>query len=272
MKTITNKFKIALVAVGLLAVGTVNAQTTGTDITKQAPTVLGSSTTATAATPGASAIVAPTSGATVQGGSVRVIDNKGTMKYLQVQNGLTQMTNTAPDGGITTTWQLGGQIVSDTDIDFNGNVFSFNNVVQIDGTDAVNGIAATTTTTASGQGNTGWTLLVRDEGTGEIKKLLASDLVVSGQTYFTAAVADAVAGATAAELTFDVTAGTPALAGAQLPLPDYSKVWVYRNGAKLIANLDYTIVGSTVVLAENATAPSDWSLFSGDIIEVQYVK
>ena len=158
---------------------------------------------------------------------------------------------------------MGGQLADDTDIDFNGHAFSFNNVVQVDVTDATNGVPATTTTTASGQGNTGWTLLVRDEDTGEIKKMLATDLIVSGQTVFTG---------TQGTLTYDVTAGTPAMAGAQIPLPNYEKVWVYRNGAKLVAGVDYTIAGSVVTLVENAVAPNDWTLYTGDVIEVQYYR
>ena len=48
-----------------------------------------------------------------QGGHIRVIDNKGTIKYLtSYKMGLTQVTDSAPDGGIITTWQLGGQLAS----------------------------------------------------------------------------------------------------------------------------------------------------------------
>ncbi|WP_170246036.1 hypothetical protein [Tenacibaculum adriaticum] len=47
---------------------------------------------------------------------------------------------------------------------------------------------------------------------------------------------------------------------------------MYRNGAKLIANVDYTVAGSVVTLVPNATDPNDWTLYTGDIIEVQYVK
>lgn len=241
----------------------VQAQATGADIGKQTEATLGQETTSTAATPGADAYTAPTSGATVQGGSIRVIDNKGTKKFLQVQNGITQLTDTAPDGGVITTWQLGGQLVSDTEIDLNGNAFALNNVVQVDPSDTTNGVAATTTTTASGQGNTGWTLLVRDEATGNVMKMLATDLITSGQTVFTA---------TAGTLTYDVAAGAPALAGAQIPLPSYEKVWVYRNGAKLIAGIDYTIAGSVVTLNEAPSVGDSWTLYTGDIIEVQYFK
>lgn len=256
-----NYVKGGLLALMLMAGIAIQAQETGGAIGRQTDAVLGGESTSVALTPDATNpnTVAGTAGATVQGGAIRVIDNKGTKKYLQVQNGITQVTDTAPDGGIITTWQLGGQLVSDTDIDFNANALSFDNVLQ-----TTDNPAATTTLSADGTG-TGWTLLVRDEATGEIKKLLASDLIVSGQTVFTA---------TAGTLTYDVTAGAPAMAGTQIPLPTYEKVWVYRNGAKLVANVDYTIAaGSSVVtLVENTTAPNDWTLLTGDVIEVQYFK
>ena len=274
-----NYVKIGLLALAL-TIGTVlQAQTTTATIGKQTDATLGQVTTSVAVTADGTnpTTVAGTAGATVQGGAIRVIDNKGTKKYLQVQNGLTQVTDTAPDGGIITTWQLGGQLVDDTEIDFNANALSFENVLAIDATDTTNGVAATTIALTSDAANTGWTLLVRDEATGDIKKMLATDLITSGQSVFTAAAAGATA--TGAELQFDVaTAGAyngatvAALTGAQIPLPDYSKVWVYRNGAKLIANLDYTIAGSVVTLVPNTTSPNDWAVYAGDVIEVQYFK
>ena len=276
-----NFLKGGLLALTLLAGLAVQAQTTTATIGKQTEATLGQVTTSTAATAGADAFTAPAAGTPVQGGSIRVIDNKGTRKFLQVQNGITQVTDTAPDGGVITTWQLGGQLVSDTEIDLNGSDFALNNVVQINPADPVNGVAATTTTTASGQGNTGWTLLVRDEATGDIKKMLATDLIASGQTVFTATAAAPTGIAAGAELTFDVAtvgayngAAIAALTGAQIPLPNYSKVWVYRNGAKLVAGVDYTIApGSSVVtLVPNATAPNNWDVYAGDVIEVQYYK
>jgi len=246
MKTkFTHKLRIAAFGIALLAAGTVSAQTTSGNIGKKTNTALGTT-----------------------GGSVRVIDNKGTKKFLQVENGLTSFTDTAPDGGIITTWQLGGTLTSNTTITttgtegltIDGGNFNVNDV------DLETGAAATTGTLDT----SGFTVLVRDEATGNINKILVTDLIESGQTVFTAAIAGAAP--TAAELAFDVTAGTPALSGAQIPLPDYSKVWVYRNGAKLIANVDYTIAGSVVTLVPNATDPNDWTLYTGDVIEVQYVK
>lgn len=249
-----------------LCASTIYAQQTTGDVPKQDDATLGKVTTSKPLTPHTTDpnTKAGTPGATVQGGAIRVIDNKGTKKYLQVQNGLTQVTNTAPAGGIVTTWQLGGQLVDDTDIDFNAKALSFDNVLQ------VTGAPATSATLKAGTG-TGWALLVRDENSGDIKKLLASDLIVSGHTVFTA---------TATQLKFDVaTAGVynggapiTGLTGVKIPLPDYEKVWVYRNGAKLIAGVDYTIAGSEVTLVPIATGPNSWTVYAGDVIEVQYFK
>ena len=273
-----NYVKKGLLALMLISGTVMQAQQTGGAIGKQADAALGDESTSVALTPDGTDpnTVAGTSGVTTQGGAIRVIDNKGTKKYLQVQNGITQVTDIAPDGGVITTWQLGGQLVSDTDIDFNANALSFDNVLQT--TDAP---SADVRLTAPNDGSaSGWMLLVRDEDTGEIKKLLASDLIVSGQTVFTVAAPAATTGiAAGTELVFDVAsagsyngAAIAALTGSQIPLPSYEKVWVYRNGAKLVANLDYTISGSEVTLVPNATAPNDWNLFEGDVVEIQYFK
>lgn len=283
MNNKNNYVKLSIMALMIMVGTTIQAQTTAATIVVQTDATLGQVTTSGAVTEDTAvdqtAYAAPTVAAAVQGGAIRVIDNKGTKKYLQVQNGITQVTNTAPAGGIITTWQLGGQLVDDTEIDFADNKFSFDNVLQVDPSVADVGAPATVFTTAALDNGTnqGWALLVRDEDTGEIKKLAASDLIVSGQTVFTATVVGATP--TAGELTFDVGgagsyngAAIAALTGAQVPLPTYDKVWVYRNGAKLIAGVDYTIATSIVTLVPNATAPNDWTLFAGDVIEIQYFK
>ena len=47
-----------------------------------------------------------------------------------------------------------------------------------------------------------------------------------------------------------------------------SKVWVFRNGAKLVAGEDYTTAAGEVTL----TPTVDWSVLAGDVFEVQWVK
>ena len=239
MKTITNKFKFALVAIGMLAVGTVSAQETTTDITKKAAVTLGGTD-----------------------GSVRVIDNKGTIKYLQTSNGLTTFTDTAPNGGIVTTWQLGGTLSADTDITTGDKEFKLTlNDGTNQGTFVISGIEVQsgTAATTSDDTGTGYTLLTRDEGTGLIKKLLVSDLVKGGINNGTAT--------TGADFTYT---------DATIP-NDITKIWVYRNGAKLLNGVDYTIagaVGTVTVTVKNASGvdPEDYSFITGDRIEIQWVR
>lgn len=208
MRTITNKFKIALVAVGLLTIGTVSAQrTTGADFTKQANTVLGAAN-----------------------GSVKVVDNKGTIKYLQSSNGVTMFTDTAPDGGVVTTWQLGGTLTDNTYIDASGAEFGITGISAIDaGANPVTDIAATA------YDATGFTLMVRDEATGEIKKMLATDLVSGIRTEYTQ-VANA-----AADVAITVT-GLPVLTAGTT----FAKLFVYRNGVKLRSATDFVATADTV--------------------------
>jgi len=225
--------KSSIFSITMLAFGIASAQQTTGDVAREADIVPGT---------------------TVTGGSVRVIDNKGTIRYLQSKNGITMLSNTTNDV-TTTTWQLGGTLTDDTFIDVDGNVFGLNGIALVD---AATENASTDATTLSDNGTgTGYTILVRDEDTGETKKLLATDLIQSGQESFT---------------TTALQVATPAylLTGSPV-LPGFSQVWVYRNGAKLIANVDYTIAASTVTLVPNVTAPNDWALFEGDVIEVQYV-
>ncbi|MEW2920935.1 hypothetical protein AB1A65_05660 [Muricauda sp. ANG21] len=227
----TNIFKQAILALCILSFGLASAQQTSGDVTKASDIIPGTTTT---------------------GGAVRVVDNRGTIKYLQTKNGITILSNTTNDV-TTTTWQLGGTLTDDTFIDVDGNVFGLDGIELISSE-----VPSTDATTESDHGTgTGYTILVRDEATGAIKKLLASDLslIQSGQESFTA-----TAGQTAYPLT-----GSPVL-------PSYSQVWVYRNGAKLIANVDYTVAASTVTLVPGGTAPNNWAVYAGDIIEVQFVK
>jgi hypothetical protein len=199
----------------------------------------------------------------VLNGTVRVIDNKGTKKFLQVQNGLTLLSDDTPDGGIVSTWQLGGTLTDDTYIDASGKNFSLDGLKLIPST-IVAATSATTESvgtngvTISGSGTaateTGWTVLVRDEATGEINKILLSDLVESGQMEVTA--------------TADGT--VPEILDVSIP-SEYEKVHVYRNGAKLRANTDYTVAAGAVTLVPQTTAPNDWAIYDEDLFEIQWI-
>ena len=95
-------------------------------------------------------------------------------------------------------------------------------------------------------------IVVADGATGQLKRV--SSGIQSGETSFTA---------TAGQTTYSV-AGMPS---------NPSRVWVYRNGAKLVGGTnstvtsDYTISGTTVTLVLNG-----YSIIAGDIIEVQWVR
>lgn len=226
-----SKVRTVLLGLFMLTCITLSAQQTTGDVTKQGDVNPGTTTTA---------------------GAVRVIDNKGTIKYLQSQNGITMLSNTT-NNVTTTTWQLGGVLTDSTFIDIDGKLFGLNGLELID---SATESASTNASTESDAGTgTGYTILVRDEATGATKKLLATDLIQSGQEAFTA---------TAAQVAYPLN-GSPVL-------PTFSQVWVYRNGVKLIANLDYTVAASTVTLVPNTTIPNNWAVYAGDVIEVQYIK
>jgi hypothetical protein len=181
----------------------------------------------------------------VQSGSIKLIDNQGTIKYLQVKNGITSLTNASASAGneTVTTLSLGGVLSTDTFIDASGVVFG------LKGSDQETGNAATSSTLNT----SGYTLAVFDEATGEIKKLLVSalDVVGASDTFVVAAT--------------PLTTYTVAIAGLSLTP---GKTFVFRNGVKLTASgttPDYTTSGSSVII--DASVP----LFSGDIIEVQYI-
>ena len=183
----------------------------------------------------------------VQSGSIKLIDNLGTIKYLQVKNGITSLTNAIalPGNETVTTLSLGGVLSTDTFIDASasGVVFGLKGSAQETGNAA----------TSSTLNTSGYTLAVFDEATGEIKKLLVSALdVVGASDIFTVAATP-------------LNTYTVAITGLSLSA---GKTFVFRNGVKLTASgttPDYTTSGSTV------TIDTSIPLFSGDIIEVQYI-
>ena len=72
----------------------------------------------------AQTVPGPTVNVTKGSNTVKVVDNKGTIKYFQSNNGITQITNTTADK-TTTTWQLGGTLTAATTIDQNNNNLTF---------------------------------------------------------------------------------------------------------------------------------------------------
>lgn len=193
------------------------------------------------------------------GVSVKIVDNKGTIKYLQTNNGITSITSTTSGSLTTTTLQLGGTLTDDTYFDVDGNAFA------LDGLKLETGAASTDATSETDHGTgTGWTLVVRDEATGEFRKLLATNLtnlglISSGYETATAAAGDETAGF----ITID-SDGIPALAGNE------GKISVYRNGSKLLHTTDFTVTAGTSVTITEVSG--SWELYTGDVFEVQWVK
>ena len=183
------------------------------------------------------------------GVSVKLIDNKGTIKYLQTNNGITSITSTTGGSLTTTTWQLGGTLSDDTYIDVNGNVFGLDGISLIDTSTES---ASTDATTGSDHGTgSGYTLLARDEDTGAVKKLKISDLDVVGS-----------------QQSFPATAGQTDYALMGAPELTLFKTYVYRNGAKLVAGTDYTLSATTGTVTLDTT---NFPVIAGDVIEIHYL-
>ena len=199
------------------------------------------------------------------GTAIKVVDNKGTIKYFQSNNGITQITSTTAGSATTTTWQLGGTLTDNTYIDVNSNVFALKGLTietgdaattATGGANEAAGTASTDATSESDAGTgTGFTLLVRDEATGATKKMLASSLI-NGGVYEVVLTADQAAGVF-------VTAAIPGLTTVS------NRISVFRNGVKLrqTGTSDWALSAGTIDFT------SDSGVFdTGDIIEVQWVK
>jgi len=227
------------------------------------------------------------------GQSIKVIDNKGTIKYLQTNNGITSITSSSGGSKTTTTWQLGGALVANTNIatgdkDFKLTINDGTNQGSfiIDGVELENGAASTDATTGSiGGTGTGYTFLVRDEVTGKTKKLIASDLITGVRTESLLGDTDNSGTMSTLELAGDITTnvdiivnGMPAITAAN----DF-KLSVYRNGVKLritpapvggvvpIAR-DFTVVGNAAAGFSVRLPTTPTTMFAGDTIEIVYLK
>ena len=212
------------------------------------------------------------------GESVRVIDNKGTIKYLQTNNGITSITSTAPGNTTTTTWQLGGTLTTETNITTGDQEFKItlatpetgvglNDETQgtfiIDGVELESGAASTNATDRSSGTGTGYTFLVRDEATGALKKLLAADILDAA----------AITGIRLEDIQAADATGNVDITVTGLPVLDAgtsaAKLSVYRNGVKLRFGSDFVAALGLVTINYDVT---DLPMYDGDIIEIQYLK
>ncbi|MDC1162343.1 hypothetical protein OAT18_02755 [Tenacibaculum sp.] len=237
---VKNKLKLALFAIALGFMGVMNAQTTTGDITQQTNANLGTSGTA-----------------------VKLVDNKGTIKYMQAVNGLTSYTNTTPNGGVITTWQLGGTLTDDTYITADGtNIFALDGLELV--TDATtassNAVTLENHDDDAAAGGTGFTVIIRDEDSGAIKKIQLTDLLkVEGIRV------EHTQGSNASANVDITVTGLPTLTAATTA----AKLFVYRNGVKLRFGTDFSVTADTVTITYSAT---DLPMYTGDIVEVQYIK
>jgi hypothetical protein len=181
--------------------------------------------------------------------TVKVIDNKGTIKYFQSNNGITQITNTTADK-TTTTWQLGGTLTENTYINAEGKAFG------LKGLD-LTAVAAATDTVSSA---TGYTLLVSNGATGEVERLLATSLITAGVGEFV--------------LAADIVAATPYTTVAITGLPTVAnRISVFRNGIKLrqtSTTPDWTL-GTTTDAGKIKFTADAGDFYTADVIEVQWV-
>jgi hypothetical protein len=195
----------------------------------------------------------------IAGGAIRVVDNKGTIKYLQTANGLTTITNKTADV-TTTTWQLGGTLTDDTYIDATGKVFAIDGIKVTTAVASKSGDVALIHGGVSTNGTaTGYTFLVRNEATGATEKLLAADMVVGGNQITSVGAPEI---ATPKFTVAGVTAGT-------FPATSYYKLSVHRNGVKLLGGTDFTADADGNV---TLTPDADWALNIGDKIEINWIK
>jgi hypothetical protein len=198
------------------------------------------------------------------GTTVKVIDNKGTVKYLQSNNGITTFTNTTPAGGVVTTWQLGGVLTENTYIDASTKEFGITGITGIDEASAV-----ATDQAATAFAGTGYTLVVRDEGTGELKKVLAADILA--EAAITGIIVEYQEALNVALADVDINVN-----GLQiLDASTSAKLSVYRNGVKLRYSTDFTIVSNgatSPTISVRIPIAGAVPLYLADVVEIQYLK
>lgn len=97
-------------------------------------------------------------------------------------------------------------------------------------------------------------IVVTEPTTGVLKHVAATSLLQSGEQNFVAS------GPT--DVNFTIT-NIPAVV---------SRIWVYRNGVKLVAGTDYSAGATSITLTPTSVPPNDWAVAAGDKIEVQWVK
>ena len=168
---------------------------------------------------------------------VKLVDNKGTIKYLRSNNGITTITSTSAGSKTTTTWQLGGELIENTTIKLNGNEFGFEGVDDAS--------------------NDERTLLVLDDNE-NLKKVELDDLVdlVTGVYHAEPGQTSDITG------NLDITvSGIPVITGENDP--NAFKLSVYRNGIKLRITEDFDVAVDEVTIKT--------PIYEGDEFEIHYI-
>ncbi|MEY4114144.1 MAG: hypothetical protein RLZ76_837 [Bacteroidota bacterium] len=162
--------------------------------------------------------------------SVMVVDpSTGKLKFISASSLFNALSF---DNGLTKTGnlvQLGGALVKSTEI-----ITTAENTLKISGLES---------------GNLATDSLVVSGTDGTLKRVKAESLLQSGDQNYTA------------------TVGQSAFTVSNMPT-SVSKVWVYRNGVKLLPTVDYTIGSGEI----NFTASISALVAAGDVIEIQWVK
>jgi hypothetical protein len=200
------------------------------------------------------------------GASIKLIDNKGTIKYMQSNNGITTITSTATGNTTTTTWQLGGTLVDATtitaganDFTIDGSKFALENIAMNTATSA-----AETSSAESDVSATGFTILIRNETTGNIEKLLATEIVSGIRVEHNQGTDNSTSGDATANIPIPVP-GLPALSAGITS----AKLFVFRNGIKLRYATDFSVQTGQVTIIYDAV---DMPMYDGDLIDIQYIK
>jgi hypothetical protein len=178
---------------------------------------------------------------------VKLVDNKGTIKYLQSNNGITTITSTSSGHETTTTWQLGGELIEDTTIKLGDNEFGFEGV---------------------GEDKEERTLLVLDDNN-NLKKVELNEIagLVTGvykpHTVVETDITDASSDPPVTK-NLDITVeGIPEIT--TKADSNAFKLSVYRNGIKLRIIEDFTVAEGKVTII---TKP----LYKDDEFEIHYIE
>ncbi|KAA5534712.1 hypothetical protein F0919_08850 [Taibaiella lutea] len=165
-------------------------------------------------------------------GVLKTVSASTLMNNLDVANGLTKTGDSI---------KLGGTLNQATTIGTNGHNLTI-------GVGGAAGDSLNITGLSSGNLATD-SIVVVNGATGKVARVSASTLLQSGESVFNAA-------------------GGASEMYAVPGLPEnVTKVWVFRNGVKLLTTTDYTVTGGNVTVAIPGV-----SLVAGDVIEVQWVK